>query len=49
MYIFSQNHNLKKVTIPLNEKSRVIFQPFSKIEGFSSTNLLNSNGGRNGP
>ena len=51
--ISTKFNDLKKNTPPptISQSSSVIFQPYSKIEGFSSANSFNSkrSGGRNGP
>ena len=51
--ILSNFNNIKNITPPptISQNSSVIYQPYSKIEGFSSANSMSSkrSGGRNGP
>ena len=51
--IVSNLNNIKNITPPptISQSSSVIYQPYTKIEGFSSSNSLSSkrSGGRNGP
>ena len=44
-------NNMKNITPPISQSSSVIFQPYTKIDGFSSANSLSSkrSGSRNGP
>jgi striatin 1/3/4 len=51
-HISTNFNNLRNTPPPtISQSSSVIFQPYSKIEGFSSANSLSSkrSGGRNGP
>jgi len=51
--ILANFNNIKNITPPptISQNSSVIYQPYSKIEGFSSANSMSSkrSGGRNGP
>ena len=51
--ILANFNNIKNITPPptISQNSSVIYQPYSKIDGFSSANSMSSkrSGGRNGP
>ena len=51
--IMANFNNIKNITPPptISQNSSVIYQPYSKIDGFSSANSMSSkrSGGRNGP